>query len=43
MQHKDMLTATLARLSGRPAEELQQMTMEAITAEINRILEDMTP
>lgn len=41
MQHKDMLVATLARLTGQPLEDLQQLTIEAITAEINRFLEGM--
>ena len=41
MQHKDMLAATLARLTGQPLEDLQQLTVEAITTMINLFLEAM--
>lgn len=41
MQYKSMLIATLARLIGRPAEDLQHMTTDAVEAEINRVLEGM--
>lgn len=41
MQYRSLLIATLARLIGCPAEDLQDMTAEAAETEINRILEDM--
>lgn len=41
MQQKTVLLATLARLIGCPAEDLQEMTTEAAEAEINRVLENM--
>ena len=41
MQYRTLLLSTLARLIGRPAEDLQHMTTEAVEAEINRVLESI--
>lgn len=40
-QQKSTLIATLARLTGRAADDLQEMTENAIEAAINEVLEDM--